>query len=173
MTIILKYFHILTENIEYIGFMVLLFLAVVFFVGGLIFLLQRRNFMADRLSSVLPSRNPFRSKKTPQLVQEGPQGFFEKVSSKIHPIIAPTELSTKKRLQLMMIQAGFRSEQAYHNFLAAKLIFAFLFPCAYLLKTAFYKFSPQSLAIALIAAIVGYYVPNFFIQHQRDKRKEK
>ena len=172
MTILLKYFHILTENIAYIGFMLLLFLAVMLFVSSLIFLFQRRNFLADRLSSVMPSKKPARAKETLLLVPEGQRSFFEKMSSKVHTLIAPTELASKKKLQLMMIQAGLRSEQAYHNFLAAKLLFAFLFSFGYLLRSAYYQFSPQALAIALIAAIVGYNLPNFFIMHLRDKRKK-
>lgn len=173
MTIILKYFHIFIENIDYIGFMVLLFLAVVLFVGSCIFLFQHRNFMAERLRSVMPQEKSMGAKTKQHLLQKGPRGFLENMSAKLHPIVAPTELATQKRLQLMMIQAGFRSRQAYHNFLAAKLLLAFLFPFGFLLKSAFYKFSPQALAIAFIAAIVGYNVPNFFMMYLRDKRKER
>ncbi|MDH3392990.1 MAG: hypothetical protein OEL66_03210, partial [Desulfobulbaceae bacterium] len=173
MTILLKYFHILTENIAYIGFMLLLFLAVVSFVGGVAFLFQRRTFMADRLSSVIPGKNPGTAKKTQLLISKGSDNFFAKFSNKMHTIVAPTELASKKRLQLIMIQAGLRSEQAYRNFLATKLLLAFLFTLGYLIQSAYYQFSLQALAIAFIAAIVGYNLPNFFIMHLQAKRKER
>ena len=171
MTIILKYLHILTENIMYIGFMVLLFLSVMLFVGSLIFFLQRRSFMADRLTAIMPAKKKLGAKSGQLLLQKGPQSIFEKLSSKVHTIIAPTELATKKRLQLMMIQAGFHSEQAYHNFLAAKLLCAFLFTFGYLIKSAYYQFSVQAWAIAFICAVIGYNMPNFVIIQLRDQRK--
>ena len=72
-----------------------------------------------------------------------------------------------------MIQAGFRSDQGYRNFLAAKTAGTVLLPLAWLFRSLFISFDTKTLAVALSLAAVGYLLPDFILTHFLQKRQER
>ena len=67
-----------------------------------------------------------------------PQGFVAKFTKPLHDVVVPKEGSTKKKARLRLIRAGFRSEHAFHNYMAAKVVLALLLPGLYLLMQSFF-----------------------------------
>ncbi|MDH5298306.1 MAG: type II secretion system F family protein, partial [Desulfobulbaceae bacterium] len=160
----------LSTNINYIGFMLLVFLSVALFVGSVFFLLRRRNVVAERLAEVMPNKRTLGQQKT-RLLQDTPSGIIDKVGTTIHGLTPGMDLASEKRLRMRLIHAGLRSKQAYANFIAAKIILALLLGGGYLLHDAFYQLSPKTAGIALFCALVGFMLPNYLILYLASQRQ--
>jgi len=131
---------------------------VALIVVGVAFLLFRENVAGERLGRLLPDRS--KSKAKPKLLEDEPGGLVARMTKPAHNIVAPKEGSTQKSVRLKLLQAGFRSEGAFHNFIGLKILFGILFPVVYLLATAFYKITPEVFLIALVLAFFGFFLPN-------------
>ncbi len=169
---ILNLFYVLQANIDYVAIMALTFLAVGLLVGGIVLLAARRNPSAERLGKlVLPKESIATSR--PKLMEGENRGLAARISTPLHRIIAPGEGATRKQIRLRLVQAGFRSEQAYRNFLAAKVILGILLPVLYLISIAFYQLTPILMLTAIVIAGFGFFLPNLFIWFITQKRKDE
>lgn len=168
---ILNYFYVVLDNADYFGFLALTFLAVAAVVLAMFFLFGRRSTLSERLGRLLPAKQQPATQKTKLMEEEG-QGLVSKITKPLHEIIVPKEGSTKKKVRLKLIRAGFRSESALRNFLTAKFAFAILFPVLYVATQAFQILTPDMLAICLILAGFGYFLPNIYIWLVTNSRKE-
>jgi tight adherence protein C len=159
---ILNLFYLLLENANYVAIMALTFLAVALLVGGIVLLAIRRNPTAERLEKLVP-RKPKSTAAKPKLLESEENSLVAKISTPLHRIIAPGEGATRKKIRLRLIQAGFRSERAFRNFLAAKVLLAVLLPVLYIFSFLFYRVTPLMALTCIALAFLGFYLPNLFI----------
>ena len=162
MNTLLNFLFAILENIDYFGILVLIFLAAVTVVFAVFFLLGRRSAATERLSRLLPADKEAAAAK-PRLLGDNPQGFVARVVKPLHDIVVPKEGATKKKARLKLIRAGFRSERAFQNFMASKVVFALLFMGIYLATRAFYRFTPDVILVCCLLAAGGFFLPNLFI----------
>ncbi len=168
---LLNTFYLLLEDGEFFGFLIFLFLAVAFCIGSIYFFFMRSSPETARLSRVLSSSAG--TAKKDQLIPRASSGFSARLSRPLHRIAVPSEEAVGKKQRLRLIQAGFRSQQAYRNFLAAKGLGTFLVPAIYFIRSMFYVIDLKVLSITLALAAVGYYLPDFILTHFREKRQER
>jgi len=155
-------YYIVLDNIDYFGFLALIFLAVATLVFAVYFIIGRRNVATERLSRLIPDKNE-QTQKVPQLLNNGSQGFVAKVTKPLHDIIVPKQGATKKKARLKLIRAGFRSELAFQNYMASKIVFALLLPGIYIAGRALYRLTPDVILISCLLLVFGFFLPNFYI----------
>jgi tight adherence protein C len=159
---LLNYLYVVLDNFDYFGILALIFLTVAATVLAVFFLFGRRNLLAERLGRLLPTIKKGALRK-PKLLEEEQEGLVAKISKPLHEVVAPKKGATKKKLRLKLIRAGFRSESAYRNYLAAKVLFCVLFPGIYMATRFFYSFTPEAILICLALAAFGYFLPGVYI----------
>jgi tight adherence protein C len=65
-----------------------------------------------------------------------------------------------KSIRLRLIQAGWRSNAAYYNFIAARVLLGVLLPLSYLVSRFFFTFSLQVILLCLLLVIIGFGLPD-------------
>jgi tight adherence protein C len=169
---VINFIYRLLENRDFIIMQVLIFLAAALLAGSIILLFQRRNRFTERMTKLLPGKKQPAVKDSKLFDEEKHNGLTARILSPAHKIIAPSDLSTQKKIRLRLIQAGLRSKRDYTTYLATKVILAVLFPLGYLSFSAYYTITPTAFTIAVILALAGFYIPNLFILHLTQKRQE-
>jgi tight adherence protein C len=154
-----------------------IFLALVFLatasvtVGGLLLFL-RPEAISVRLNRLLAAPGAILRGKSP-LTQEESTSLVAKMIKPLHKLSVPSEEATRKKIRLKLIQAGFRSNQAYRNFLAARTAGAVILPLIWLFRGIFVSLDSKTLAVAFSLAAVGYFLPDVILSHFRQRRQEK
>ncbi len=171
---LLNSFFSILETPEYFGVLAMTFLAAVGLVLGLYLLFTRSNVLQRRLKRLtLNQKEPEQNKKKIRLFEEEQQGFVGKIAKPLHNVVAPAEGATKKKLRLKLIQAGFRSERAYQNYLAAKVVGAVVFPAILVGTRFFYGFNAEAAALCLVLALAGFLLPNLFLHYLTKARQQR
>lgn len=171
MSYLLNGYHLFINNINYYGMLLLIFLFIVSVLLAVFFMFNHQNTAKERLGRFVPHQDSPHQFK-PKLVDEQ-HGFVTKIVKPLHDLVAPTENETKKKLRLKLIQGGFRSERAVHNYLALKLVLSIILPGGFLLARYFYSFSPQIVVVAASLAIIGFFSPNVLLYYRTKKRKQE
>ena len=150
----------------------LVFLTAASIAAALAMIFLRPEAIAERLNRLLTAPGAVLRGKS-KLAQEESTGLVAKMTKPLHKLSVPSEEAIRKKIRLKLIQAGFRSNHAYRNFLAAKTAGAVLLPLAWLFRGLFVSLDPKTLAIAFALAAVGYFLPDFVLTHFRQKRQER
>jgi tight adherence protein C len=159
---LLNFIYVVGDNLDYYGILALVFMASVAVVAAVFFLFGRQSAALERLGRLLPSRKEAATHK-PKLLDEEDTGLLATITKPLHTIIVPKEGSTKKKIRLRLIRAGFRSEISFQNFLASKVILGFLFPGIYIATRIFYRFTPDVILVCCLLAVAGFFLPNLYI----------
>ncbi|WP_429886086.1 type II secretion system F family protein [Geoalkalibacter halelectricus] len=85
--------------------------------------------------------------------------------------MAPTEAEKQKKDRQLLIQAGFRSQAAYRNYMALRFVCMILFPLGFLFTVFFYKLSPLGLIIGVCLAAMGFVLPSVLLGFIAARRK--
>lgn len=150
----------------------LVFISVASACGGIAWLLLKRNPAAKRLSRLLDPKPPQRRPRQ-QLIEKDEGGLVSKVTTPLHEIFSPSKAAGRQKLRLMLQQAGFGGRRSYRNYLALQVVMTFLLPLTFLLRSMFFRFTPQVLAILVGLALVGYLLPAILLRiviHTRQQR---
>jgi len=149
----------------------LIFLALVFLVvAGLVF-------MGVRLFAPVQVRERLGGVVAPETPTGAPQqGWVEKVAHAAQPfsrLSVPEEGWERSPLRTRFMNAGWRSASAPSLYFAAKTVLALALPAlATLLVAALSGRAPQQghMALLLIAASIGYYLPNLVLARRATRR---
>jgi len=149
----------------------LIFLALVFLVvAGLVF-------MGVRLFAPVQVRERLGGVVAPETQVDAPQqGWVEKVAHAAQPfsrLSVPEEGWERSPLRTRFMNAGWRSASAPSLYFAAKTVLALALPAlATLLVAALSGRAPQQghMALLLIAASIGYYLPNLVLARRATRR---
>jgi len=155
--------------------LVLIFLTVALLTGVFVNIFLRKEKFGPRLTKVL-NQETKKTKKDPSrsdLFQRQSTSLVSKVADPLHKFADPSKEESRTKIRHRLLQAGFRSKQAYRNYLASKVLCTFLFPGGYLLHSIFYSISSKDLNICLILAAVGFFVPNIVLLQMVQKRQQR
>lgn len=159
MNTILNVYYRLLENAGYWAVLILTFLTVVLIVMGIYLLFLRKSREEQRLEKLLPSSKiPF--KKKPKLLEGEGNGFVTRFAKPLDEIVANKPGALHKSIRLRLIQAGWRSNAAYYNFITTKVLLGLIFPLLYLISRFFFTFSLQFVLLCLLLAIIGFGLPD-------------
>ncbi len=163
---------ILSGDAGHYAILFLVFLTVASVTAAIALISVRPQAIGDRLNRLLTAPGAvIRGRK--KLVQEESTGLVARITKPLHKLSVPSEEAISKKVRLKLIQAGYRSNQAYRNFLAAKTAGTVILPAIYLLREVFIAITPQTVIIAIVLAAVGYVVPDAVVSHLRQKRQER
>ncbi|MDT8442399.1 MAG: type II secretion system F family protein [Desulfuromonadales bacterium] len=165
-------YYVLLGNLDYFGILLLIFIAVVGLCLGLILLLGRRQSAeASRLSKLVrPGKSTVDSQQKPKLLDREQEGLAARISRPLHKSI--DERSTRQKLRLKLIQAGYRSDYAAYNYLAAKIVLPLLLVGIYLATRFFYKLDANILGYVLLLGLMGFFLPTVWVFLMGLARKE-
>jgi tight adherence protein C len=172
MYILNNFLGMIQINYQYGVVMAFIFITVASMVCALYLLLFHRNIISGRLARISLFSASIPAQKI-NLLEEESAGVVAKTIKYLHNFASPKETSRKKKIRYNLMQAGFRSRQAYRNFLTAKIILAVLLPCIYLVVKPAFIFSPDIIAIFCILFVIGYFTPSFLLSHFKQKRQER
>jgi tight adherence protein C len=159
---IMTYYFWIVDNLNYFGFMLLIFCSVALTIYGIYFIFLRANPTEERLERLVPHGKP-NSLAKPKLLDDSDSGFVTRVTQPIHNLIAPQSGDISKSSRLRLIQAGYRSKHTYQYFFAAKVLLAVLLPSIYLAVTVFHTFTLVRVMIVLLLLVVGFGLPDSVI----------
>ncbi len=163
---------ILSGDAGHYAILFLVFLTVASVTAAIALISVRPQAIGDRLNRLLTAPGAvIRGRK--KLVQEESTGLVARITKPLHKLSVPSEEAISKKVRLKLIQAGYRSNQAYRNFLAAKTAGTVILPAIYLLREVFIAITPQTVILAIVLAAVGYVVPDVVVSHLRQKRQER
>lgn len=173
MAVFLNYLYRALSEVQYFGFLMLVFAASALSVGGLTILFTRRNVLQERLAKFAPNHAVPTPTKSKLVEEEESGGFVTRIVAPLHAVIAPSEEAERKKLRLTLIQAGFRSQRAYRNYLALRVLCGILFPLAYIYAAFFYQLSLQALFLGFALAGVGFFLPVWVVRYLIHRRKRE
>ncbi len=145
-------------------------LAAFFLVMAAYTLVLRKSPLARRLDSISAGAGP-----APQsLVGWKIKNFLKAVLLRMAEPAKPKQDWQVSRLRKDLLNAGYRSTQALNIFLGLKVCAFLLFPLLTFLSPIRFRLSGSLLAVALVmAAGVGFLLPNLVLDHIRRQRVEK
>lgn len=169
-------FYVLISNLDYFGILFLLFVAIVALAFALMTVLSPgQSPTQQRLARLLGRRIDSSADEAarPKFLEREQPGVAARISRPLHRLAALEDRSMRNRIRLRLIQAGYRSDAAFFNFLAAKILLPVLLIGTYLLARAFYSISPDMILGLIALMLIGYFTPNLWIWLMTLARKER
>lgn len=170
-----NFIYLFIDNIQYFGILILVFLSIAMLLFALGRLLsQGPNETRKRLSKLVgrSKEEPTNTDKPKFIFQES-KTLASKVSKPLHKLSSMDERSTKNRLRLKLVRAGYRSENALHNYLALKIVAGVAMVAGFIISKFFYSVDTQTFIQVLLYALLGFYVPNMWIFLATKARQER
>jgi len=166
---------VLLDNFDYFGILLFLFVAVISLVYAVVALLSHgQSETQTRLSRLLGNKSkPDEDVSRPKFLEREEPGLAAKISRPLHNLAALKDRSIRNRLRLQLIQAGYRSDVAFYNYLAAKLILPLVLVGIYSVSRVFYRLGPDMLLGVMALLIIGYFTPNLWVWMMRKARQER
>jgi tight adherence protein C len=168
---------VLLDNLDYVAILALLFLAVAALAYALLSLLARGESETQvRLAKMLGIRRQDAEEtvRPKFLDQEKPVGMAARISRPLHRMAGHEDRNKhSNRLRLQLIQAGYRSDTAFYNYLAAKIVLPLVLVAIYIFSKMFYRLAPDMLLGVIALLIIGYFTPNIWVWLMRKARQER
>ena len=177
MEIILQNYYKIIGNIDFFLILALIFITTMGIVLGVAFIFTRQGRIQKRLARLLPDQSqpvqPTQPNNGEGLLRSEQKGTIAKLTRPLHNIVAPKEGSTRKKIRLKLIRAGFRSDLSFYNFVAAKIVLVLLLPTTYITINFFYKLTPEAILSCIFLAALGFFIPDFIVWANTQARKDR
>ena len=109
-------------SVELLLIQLLVFLAVALAIGGIVFIVLRRNPASKRLSKLLNKGGQEEQPVLKQsLFEKEDTGLVAKVAAPLHNVFSPSAAEGRKKIRIQLLQAGITSIKSYRNYLALKV----------------------------------------------------
>lgn len=176
MQLILNSYYRILEDINYYGFLGTMFLATFLLIFAIsIVVKNRQSPTKKRLSKLVsdqgPSKRPATGKQT--LLTPKKDTIATKISKPLHKLSSIDKRSVRQKMHLKLVRAGYRSDQAIYNYLAAKIICPIFFVAFFMFFRMIYKFETQTLISVLLLVIIGFFLPPIWVFLMTKVRQEK
>lgn len=159
MNSVLNIYYQLLDNAGYWAVLILTFLTVAFIVLAIYLVITSKSREEQRLEKLLPASKTTGQNK-PKLLEGAGNSFITRFVKPLDNITAAKPGAMNKSIRLRLIQAGWRSNAAYYNFIAARVLLGVLLPLSYLVSRFFFTFSLQVILLCLLLVIIGFGLPD-------------
>lgn len=174
MDTILRYLYLALDNLTYLGILTLVFVTAAALVVGVYLLTQRRTFLMERLSRFQPKKQTTTDAASgAELFETEKDSFAVRMTKPLHEVVAPKQGGVRRQIRLRLSRAGFRSNLAMSNFIAAKIVLALALPLSFAAFKFFYKLTPDVILICVLLTIVGFFLPDLIIRAFTSARQEE
>ena len=172
MQFIKNFYFSLLENADYYGIFLLMFLAVFMMVLAIAFIIKgRKSSTRERLGKLVGKEAS--SSAPSRLMGHKDATIASRISKPLHRISSIDKRSVRQKMQLTLVRAGFRSDQAIYNYLAAKIVCPLIFVAIFMLSRMVYNFQTEVLLSLLLLVVLGYFTPNLWVFLMTKTRQEK
>lgn len=76
-------------------------------------------------------------------------------------------------MQLKLVRAGYRSDQAIYNYLAAKILCPLIYVSIFMFTNMVYNFQVKAILYIVLLIILGFFTPNLWVFLMTKTRQEK
>jgi tight adherence protein C len=167
--------YALLENADYYGIFLLMFLAVFMMVLAIAFIIKgRQSNTRVRLGKLTGSEASRTSGGSPsRLLGHNDDTLAARLSKPLHKISSISKRSARQKMQLTLVRAGYRSDQAIYNYLTAKIVCPLIYAAIFMFSRMIYNFQTQLLLSILALVALGYFTPNLWVFLMTKTRQEK
>ena len=175
MQVIINTFYQFLENVDYYGILILMFLAIFILVLAIGFLIRSSQDDAQkRLHKLVKGQKPEPQNAQHQtLLGKKQEGIAARISKPLHRIASLDQRTARQKMHLKLIKAGYRSDQAIYNYLAAKIILPIVFVGFFLFTQMVYKFQTETILYVVALSVLGFFSPNLWVFLMTKTRQEK
>lgn len=168
------YFALL-ENIDYYGIFVLFFIATFTMVLAIAYIIRARQTNTHaRLDKLVSKDGEVKSKnRSPSLLFKKQETIATKISKPLHKLSSIEKRSARQNMQLKLIRAGYRSDQAIYNYLAAKILCPLIYVGIFMVSQMLYKFQTKAIFYILLLIVLGFFTPSLWVFLMTKTRQEK
>jgi len=126
----------------------------------------------ERLREINPRLD--RESASPQVARKVNMVIVERVAKPVYKMTRPSNRNVR-RLRRRLVKGGFTSENSVQVYTAIRVTAAIILPVLVLvlLLTINYQRGPQFVALVLLGAIFGLFIPSFILSRLITKRQEK
>jgi tight adherence protein C len=167
-------FYLLLENLDYYGVFILIFVAIVIMVLAISFVIRGyQSSTRERLNKLVGGEEANQGEPIKRLLGQKKSTLASRISKPLHRISSIENRSVRQKMQLKLVKAGYRSDQAVYNYLAAKILCPIIFVGIFLFTKMVYKFESEVLFSILFLAILGFFMPSIWVFLMTKTRQEK
>ena len=174
MQVIRNIYYALLENADYYGIFLLMFLAVFMMVLAIAFLIKgRQSNTQERLGKLVGKEGASTGSPSSKLLGNKDDTLAARISKPLHRISSIDKRTVRQKMQLTLVRAGFRSDQAIYNYLSAKIICPIIYVAVFMFSRMIYNFQTQVMLSIIALIVLGYFTPNLWVFLMTKTRQEK
>ena len=168
-------YYTFLENADYYGIFILMFLAVVCMILAIAFIIrERQNNAQKRLGKLVGKEGASKSgAEVPRFLGQKQDTFAARISKPLHKLSSIDKRSVRQKMHLRLIKAGYRSDQAIYNYLAAKILCPIIYVGIFLISRMVYKFQTEVILSIIVLLVLGFFTPSLWVFLMTKTRQEK
>lgn len=175
MQVIKDLYYKFLENADYYGMFILMFLAVFMIVLAIALMIRgKRSGTKERLGKLVGNKETSKSAGQPsRLLGHDDDTLAARLSKPLHKISSIEKRSVRQKMQLTLVRAGFRSDQAIYNYLTAKIVCPLIYVAIFMFSRMIYNFKTEAVLSVIALLVLGYFTPNLWVFLMTKTRQEK
>ncbi len=175
MQTIINMFYVLLESAEYYSILLLLFLAIFIMILAIAFIIRgRQSNTKGRLRKLVGKDGASKSGDSPtRFLGQRQDTLASRISKPLHKLSSIEKRTVRLKMQLKLVRAGYRSDQAIHNYLAAKILCPLIYVSIFMFTNMVYNFQVKAILYIVLLIILGFFTPSLWVFLMTKTRQEK
>ncbi len=175
MQVIKSFYYTVLQNADYYGILLLMFLAIFIMILAIAFIIRgRQSNTKERLSKLVGKGGAIKSGEAPpKFLSQKQDTLAAKFSKPLHKFSSIEKRSVRQKMQLRLVKAGYRSDQAIYNYLAAKILCPLIYISIYIFTKMFYNFQTEVIISIILLLTLGFFTPSLWVFLMTKTRQEK
>ncbi len=168
-------YYKLLENADYYSILLLMFMAIFIMILAIAFIIRGRQSQAkERLGKLVGNEAEAKANQAPdRLLGQKQDTLAARISKPLHKLSSIDKRSVRQKMQLKLVKAGYRSNQAIYNYLAAKIICPLIYVSIFIFTRMVYNFQTQVIISIVALIILGFFTPSLWVFLMTKTRQEK
>jgi tight adherence protein C len=168
-------YYTLLENADYYGILLLMFLAVFTIILAVAFIIRKKQRTTKgRLETLTGKDQALKSKELPsKLLGQKQATLATRISRPLHKFSSIEKRSVRQKMQMTLVKAGYRSDQAIYTYLALKILCPLIYVGLFIFMRLIYNFQATVLLLILMLLVLGFFTPNLWVFLMTKTRQEK
>ncbi|MBE0576203.1 MAG: type II secretion system F family protein [Desulfuromonadales bacterium] len=168
-------YYTFLENADYYGILILMFLAIVSMILAIAFIIRGyQNNAQKRLGKLVGNEGTSKSgAESPRFLGPKQNTLAARISKPLHKLSSIDKRSVRQKMHLRLIKAGYRSDQAIYNYLAAKILCPIIYVSIFLISRMVYKFETEVILSIIVLLVLGFFTPSLWVFLMTKTRQEK
>jgi tight adherence protein C len=175
MQTIKQIYYAFLADADYYGILILMFLAIFAMVLAIAFIIKnRQGNTKDRLDKLVGNQESSTKSGAPaKFLSQKQDTFASRISRPLHKLSSIEKRSVRQKMQLRLIKAGYHSDQAIYNYLAAKILCPLIFVGIFIFTRMVYKFETQVIISIILLLVIGFFLPSIWVYLMTKTRQER